>query len=147
MRVEAINPGIEVTANHVYLTPQNAPDLIESSHLVVDCLDNIQSRFIGVGRNHPGDNVDQSFECAFPLDRCADICRLPVFFRHSRQALTGGKGIHCLCIGKQSLVFFVSAVSFFPYPPRDRDQHARHAGKGKREPAVFQPCSGIRRSG
>lgn len=46
MRVEAINPGIEVTASHVYLTPQNAPDLIESCDLAVDCLDNIQSRFI-----------------------------------------------------------------------------------------------------
>lgn len=46
MRVTAINPGIEVNVSQGYLTPENALNLVDSYHLVVDCLDNIRSRFI-----------------------------------------------------------------------------------------------------
>ncbi len=45
MRVKTINPGLEVFATAAYLTPENADTLVGSCHLVVDCLDNIQSRF------------------------------------------------------------------------------------------------------
>ena len=45
MRVKTINPGLEVIATAAYLTPENADTLVGSCHLVVDCLDNIQSRF------------------------------------------------------------------------------------------------------
>lgn len=44
-RVETINPGLEVVATAAYLTPENADALVDSCSLVVDCLDNIQSRF------------------------------------------------------------------------------------------------------
>lgn len=44
-RVKTINPGLDVTATVAYLTPDNADDLVASSDLVVDCLDNIKSRF------------------------------------------------------------------------------------------------------
>ena len=46
MRIKNINPGIEVIATATYLTPENAESLVGQGHLVVDCLDNIQSRFI-----------------------------------------------------------------------------------------------------
>ena len=45
MRVRTINPGLEVIATAAYLTPENADALVGSCNLVVDCLDNIQSRF------------------------------------------------------------------------------------------------------
>ena len=45
-RVKAINPGIDVTTKAAYLTPENADALVASSNVVVDCLDNIKSRFI-----------------------------------------------------------------------------------------------------
>ncbi len=45
MRVKSINPGLEVTATQAFLTPENAHTLVASCTLVVDCLDNIQSRF------------------------------------------------------------------------------------------------------
>jgi molybdopterin-synthase adenylyltransferase len=44
-RVRAINPGLEVVTVAAYLTPENADALIAGNHLVVDCLDNIKSRF------------------------------------------------------------------------------------------------------
>jgi molybdopterin/thiamine biosynthesis adenylyltransferase len=46
MRVKTINPGLEVVATAAFLTPENADTLVGSCNLVVDCLDNIQSRFI-----------------------------------------------------------------------------------------------------
>jgi molybdopterin-synthase adenylyltransferase len=45
-RVKTINPGLEVNATSAYLTPENADALIRPCDLAVDCLDNIQSRFI-----------------------------------------------------------------------------------------------------
>jgi molybdopterin-synthase adenylyltransferase len=45
-RVNSINPGLEVVATAAYLTPENADALVSAGHLVVDCLDNIKSRFI-----------------------------------------------------------------------------------------------------
>ena len=45
MRVKTINPGIEVVATSAFLTPENADTLLGSCDLVVDCLDNIHSRF------------------------------------------------------------------------------------------------------
>lgn len=44
-RVKTINPGLEVVATAAYMTTENADALVESSTLVVDCLDNIPSRF------------------------------------------------------------------------------------------------------
>ncbi len=43
--VAAINPGIEVFADNRYLSAQNADRLVGTCDLVVDCLDNIPSRF------------------------------------------------------------------------------------------------------
>jgi molybdopterin/thiamine biosynthesis adenylyltransferase len=45
MRLKTINPGLEVSATAAYLTSDNADTLVGSSNLVVDCLDNIPSRF------------------------------------------------------------------------------------------------------
>jgi molybdopterin/thiamine biosynthesis adenylyltransferase len=44
-RVKTINPGLEVVATAAYMTPENADALVSSSTFVVDCLDNIPSRF------------------------------------------------------------------------------------------------------
>lgn len=44
-RVKTINPGLDVSATFAYLTADNADALVASSDLVVDCLDNINSRF------------------------------------------------------------------------------------------------------
>jgi molybdopterin/thiamine biosynthesis adenylyltransferase len=44
-RVSAINPGLEVSTAAAYLTPENADALVAANSLVVDCLDNIKSRF------------------------------------------------------------------------------------------------------
>jgi molybdopterin/thiamine biosynthesis adenylyltransferase len=43
--VKTINPGIEVVAAPAFMTPENADALLGSCDLVVDCLDNIHSRF------------------------------------------------------------------------------------------------------
>ncbi len=43
--VQRINPGLEVVATAAYMRPENVDALVESSTLVVDCLDNIPSRF------------------------------------------------------------------------------------------------------
>lgn len=45
MHVYTINPGLEVIANTAYMTPENADQLVDSCDIVVDCLDNIHSRF------------------------------------------------------------------------------------------------------
>ena len=44
-RVRTINPGLEVVAAAAYLTPENAHELVDAASVVVDCLDNIPSRF------------------------------------------------------------------------------------------------------
>jgi molybdopterin/thiamine biosynthesis adenylyltransferase len=44
-RIKMINPGLEVIATNDFLTTENADRLVASTDLVVDCLDNIQSRF------------------------------------------------------------------------------------------------------
>lgn len=44
-RVKAINPGLTVKTTQAYLNSDNADKLINSCELVVDCLDNIPSRF------------------------------------------------------------------------------------------------------
>lgn len=44
-RIKTINPGLEVIATNDFLTAENADRLVASTNLVVDCLDNIQSRF------------------------------------------------------------------------------------------------------
>jgi molybdopterin/thiamine biosynthesis adenylyltransferase len=46
MRIKSINPGIEVISTGTFLTAENADTLLCQCDLVVDCLDNIQSRFI-----------------------------------------------------------------------------------------------------
>ena len=45
-RVCRINSSLTVEAHAEFLTPQNAPRLVNECHAVVDCLDNIKSRFI-----------------------------------------------------------------------------------------------------
>lgn len=45
MRLKSINPGLEVIATNNHLTSENADTLVGSCNLVVDCLDNIPSRF------------------------------------------------------------------------------------------------------
>jgi len=45
-RVNQINPSVEVFTHRVHLTSDNAGSLISQCHLVVDCLDNLPSRFI-----------------------------------------------------------------------------------------------------
>ncbi|MCB2145705.1 MAG: HesA/MoeB/ThiF family protein, partial [Deltaproteobacteria bacterium] len=45
MRLKTINPGLEAVATAAYLTPENADNVVGSCDLVVDCLDNIRSRF------------------------------------------------------------------------------------------------------
>ena len=46
MRIKSINPGIEAISKETFLTSDNADALINACSIVVDCLDNIQSRFI-----------------------------------------------------------------------------------------------------
>jgi molybdopterin/thiamine biosynthesis adenylyltransferase len=41
-----INDGLEVTSHPVFLTAENADSLISNSNVVVDCLDNLTTRFI-----------------------------------------------------------------------------------------------------
>lgn len=45
-RVSSINPSIEAICVNSFITKTNSDQLIKGSHLVVDCLDNITSRFI-----------------------------------------------------------------------------------------------------
>ena len=45
LRVERINPSVEVAARADFLTPANAVDCIGSCGVVVDCLDNLPARF------------------------------------------------------------------------------------------------------
>ncbi len=46
IRVNTINPGIVVVISSAYIALDNADKLIESCDIVVDCMDNIPSRFI-----------------------------------------------------------------------------------------------------
>ncbi|BBO88869.1 HesA/MoeB/ThiF family protein [Desulfosarcina ovata] len=46
LRVNAINPGTEVTITPSRLMADNADRLVDGCHVVVDCLDNIESRFV-----------------------------------------------------------------------------------------------------
>ena len=45
-RVSEINSAIEVTTHRDQLTKDNVRDLLKGAHIVVDCLDNLPSRFI-----------------------------------------------------------------------------------------------------
>jgi molybdopterin-synthase adenylyltransferase len=45
-RVQAINSSVGITVQPLFLTDENALDLIGESQVVVDCLDNIHSRFM-----------------------------------------------------------------------------------------------------
>jgi molybdopterin/thiamine biosynthesis adenylyltransferase len=44
-RVAAVNPSIAVEAVEAFMTPENAPELIAGTEVVVDCLDTIENRF------------------------------------------------------------------------------------------------------
>jgi molybdopterin/thiamine biosynthesis adenylyltransferase len=44
-RVGQINPSVEVTVHACFLTAQNAADLLAGCQVVVDCLDNLHTRF------------------------------------------------------------------------------------------------------
>lgn len=46
MRIKSINPGIDVVSTGNFLTSENADRLFGQCNLVIDCLDNIESRFI-----------------------------------------------------------------------------------------------------
>jgi molybdopterin-synthase adenylyltransferase len=45
-RINEINPSIAVQCHFEYLNESNAERLVKNSHVVVDCLDNIPSRFL-----------------------------------------------------------------------------------------------------
>ena len=45
-RVNEINPDVEVTAVHAFLTEENAGELIKGCDLIVDALDNVKSRLV-----------------------------------------------------------------------------------------------------
>ncbi len=45
-RLKQTNPSVEVFTHRLHLTADNADSLIDQCHLVVDCLDNLPSRFI-----------------------------------------------------------------------------------------------------
>jgi molybdopterin/thiamine biosynthesis adenylyltransferase len=44
-RVLEINPSIDVTVHSRFLNPANAAELLAGCHVVVDCLDNLRTRF------------------------------------------------------------------------------------------------------
>ncbi len=44
-RVAAVNPSLAASAHSVFLTPENGEDLLRGADLVVDCLDNLKTRF------------------------------------------------------------------------------------------------------
>jgi molybdopterin/thiamine biosynthesis adenylyltransferase len=45
-RLAAINPAVECQAYAVYLDETNAEELLADTHVIIDCLDNIKTRFI-----------------------------------------------------------------------------------------------------
>jgi len=45
-RIKAIHSGVQVTAIHEKLTEENARRLLEGSHVVMDCVDNVGARFV-----------------------------------------------------------------------------------------------------
>lgn len=45
-RVARVNAAVRVRSRSVFLDAANAPGLLESAHVVVDCLDNVISRFV-----------------------------------------------------------------------------------------------------
>jgi molybdopterin/thiamine biosynthesis adenylyltransferase len=44
-RVGQINPAVDMTVHACFLTAQNAPELLAGCRVVVDCLDNLRTRF------------------------------------------------------------------------------------------------------
>lgn len=44
-RIRTVNPSVEVTIFSIPFTPANGPHLVENSQVVVDCLDDIATRF------------------------------------------------------------------------------------------------------
>ncbi|MDJ0621528.1 MAG: HesA/MoeB/ThiF family protein [Desulfocapsaceae bacterium] len=46
LRVESINPAIEVTSVNSFFTQENGKKILEESNIAVDCLDSIPSRFV-----------------------------------------------------------------------------------------------------
>ncbi len=46
MRVQAINPAVEVKAIETFLDGKNGPEILEGASLVVDCVDSMKTRFI-----------------------------------------------------------------------------------------------------
>ncbi len=44
-RIASINPSVLCDARPIFMTPENASDLVKDVHLVVDCLDTITARF------------------------------------------------------------------------------------------------------
>jgi len=44
-RVQSINSAVSATAHVVYLTEDNAAELVRGANCVVDCLDNLEARF------------------------------------------------------------------------------------------------------
>ena len=45
-RMAVVNPLVEVTAISLYLDKQNALDICRGHHLIIDALDNLESRFV-----------------------------------------------------------------------------------------------------
>lgn len=45
-RVARVNPSVEVAVHALFLDAQNGPGLLEGSDVVIDCLDNIQTRLL-----------------------------------------------------------------------------------------------------
>ena len=45
-RIQAINASIVVNKHHEYLDEKNAIGLLEKSNVIVDCLDNVKTRFV-----------------------------------------------------------------------------------------------------
>jgi molybdopterin/thiamine biosynthesis adenylyltransferase len=45
-RVAEVNPSVETTAIQQFVTPENAEDFLRGCEVVVDCLDNLPSRFV-----------------------------------------------------------------------------------------------------
>lgn len=46
LRAEEVNPAVDVNAHDVSVDDQNLPGLLQGCHVVVDCLDNIRTRFV-----------------------------------------------------------------------------------------------------
>ena len=45
-RIKEINPSITVNQHSQFLNPQNGLDLLNRSNVIVDCLDNVKTRFV-----------------------------------------------------------------------------------------------------